>query len=223
LPYGCLKNIILSDCSFSSDNYCGGICAKNEGLIIGCSFNGTVYSNYFEFGGICGYNEGTIINCFSECVSSSENFGSIAGSNIYGTISNSASANKQFISSGNECIDTVHVDLTGNNIIVYGQNVNLKTIKGLCSAYGIKMNPNGDIVYTGLSSENYVFSILGDVDGDGILSSSDYIRIKSNFLGKVSFNESQELSADVNSDGEITSTDYISIKSHFLKMLDIYK
>ena len=54
--------------------------------------------------------------------------------------------------------------------------------------------------------------VLGDVDGNGIVDATDYLRIKSVFLGKFTMNDVERKAADVDSNGVIDTTDYIRVK-----------
>ena len=54
----------------TGEEYIGGICAKNEGTIYSCSFDGEVRQSATtqrkgKVGGICGTNYATISNCFN--------------------------------------------------------------------------------------------------------------------------------------------------------------
>ncbi len=69
----------------------------------------------------------------------------------------------------------------------------------------------------------YTVIILGDTDGDGEITATDYMRIKSAFLGKYTMDDVYEKAADVDGDGELSSTDYLRIKSHFLGKYTIYE
>jgi hypothetical protein len=65
--------------------------------------------------------------------------------------------------------------------------------------------------------------IMGDVDGNGIVNVTDYARIKSAFLGDVTFDWMDRAAADVDGSGVIDSTDYLRIKAHFLGMYNLYE
>ena len=58
--------------------------------------------------------------------------------------------------------------------------------------------------------------VMGDLDGNGRIDSTDYLRIKSAFLGEYTLNEHERKAADVDQNGVIDATDYIRIKGHFL-------
>jgi hypothetical protein len=61
-----------------------------------------------------------------------------------------------------------------------------------------------------------VLLINGDVDGNGEIDTTDYIRIKGHFLGTYTFDELTLFAGDVTGDGVIDATDYIRIKGSFL-------
>ncbi len=54
--------------------------------------------------------------------------------------------------------------------------------------------------------------VQGDVDGDGRLTSTDYLRIKNYLINAPEITEQFKKSADANGDGKINSTDYLFIK-----------
>ncbi len=63
-------------------------------------------------------------------------------------------------------------------------------------------------------------ALLGDVDGDGELTSTDFLKIKKYLLDSSEATEQFILDADVNKDGVINSTDYLSIKQLWIKTDD---
>jgi hypothetical protein len=65
--------------------------------------------------------------------------------------------------------------------------------------------------------------ILGDVDGDGSVSTTDYMRIKSTFAKTYDMEEVYFEAADVDSNGTINTIDYLRIKSYFLDVFDLYE
>jgi hypothetical protein len=82
-----------------------------------------------------------------------------------------------------------------------------------------------DIVEIGL---NYIYSPAddtesksgsyhkGDLDQDGNITSTDYLKVKEMFLGSYALTASEKILADIDNDGGIDSIDYLSIKNHFL-------
>lgn len=57
--------------------------------------------------------------------------------------------------------------------------------------------------------------VPGDIDGDGVIVSSDYIKVRRYFMGNLSLDPWQTLAADVDGNGDVTSTDYIKLKQYF--------
>ena len=58
--------------------------------------------------------------------------------------------------------------------------------------------------------------MLGDVNGDGLVKSKDYMMIKNYIMGTHEFNEIEKIAADVSKDTEIKSKDYMIIKNHIM-------
>ncbi len=58
--------------------------------------------------------------------------------------------------------------------------------------------------------------IKGDVNGDGKITSSDYVLIKNYIMGTGTLSEEAKKCADYNGDGKITSSDYVLIKNYIM-------
>ena len=56
----------------------------------------------------------------------------------------------------------------------------------------------------------------GDVNGDGVVKATDYMRIKNYIMGASSLSEAQKQAADVNLDGMVKATDYMKIKNYIM-------
>ena len=67
-----------------------------------------------------------------------------------------------------------------------------------------------------IEAEESVEIVLGDVDGNGVIDTTDYIRVKAAFLGIFELSEVEFLAADVDRNSIIDTTDYMRIKAHFL-------
>ena len=67
----------------------------------------------------------------------------------------------------------------------------------------------------------FILSVNGDVNGDGKISSVDYVMVKNHILNIKTIKGSKSLSADVNFDKKISSIDYVMIKNHILKISEI--
>ncbi len=71
-------------------------------------------------------------------------------------------------------------------------------------------------------NDQAVVIVKGDTNGDGVITSTDYLQIKNVFLGNLSFDSYYALAADTTDDGTITTTDYLQIKNYFLGTYDLY-
>ena len=69
--------------------------------------------------------------------------------------------------------------------------------------------------------DTYSIAVLGDVNGDGKVKSTDYMRIKNYILKKSELSDAEMAAADVNEDGKVKSTDYMRIKNYILKKSEI--
>jgi hypothetical protein len=68
----------------------------------------------------------------------------------------------------------------------------------------------------------YTVIVKGDVDGNGNVDTTDYLKIKSAFLGALDLNETYFKAADVDGSSNIDTTDYLKIKNHFLGTCNLY-
>ena len=73
----------------------------------------------------------------------------------------------------------------------------------------------GDIINSEQHSMYFAY-VSGDTDGDGRISSTDYIRIKSAFLNTFTFDTLFSRAADYNNDNFLDTSDYLAIKSLLL-------
>ena len=62
----------------------------------------------------------------------------------------------------------------------------------------------------------YNGNLIGDVNSDGTVNSSDYVLIMRHILKTITLTDVQENNADVNSDDKINSQDYILVKKHIM-------
>ncbi|HAN20202.1 MAG: hypothetical protein A2Y15_09805 [Clostridiales bacterium GWF2_36_10] len=74
-----------------------------------------------------------------------------------------------------------------------------------------------------LNGNSYTAIILGDVDGDGIIKSADYQKIKMHYLGSFTITGSANLLAagDDDLDGKIKAIKYLMVKRHFMGTYNI--
>lgn len=107
--------------------------------------------------------------------------------------------------------------LENEDAVVCDKNGNLLGESELCTTGGIVM-----LAYDGDVIDDVVIVISGDVDGSGTVDATDYIRIKSVFLGKLSVRGEYFLAADVEEDGVLDATDFLRVKSYFLGLYNLY-
>lgn len=102
---------------------------------------------------------------------------------------------------------------------------------------GAQLKPNFDFSVSGIADNaavgtglkitgggvNLTVVVLGDVDGNGMLTSTDYIQIKKHFSGSVQLQGAALRAADITGDGAIRSTDYLKIKRTFNGLEDLYE
>ena len=69
------------------------------------------------------------------------------------------------------------------------------------------------VTYGGIT---YIISKLGDVNGDGVVKATDYMRIKNYIMGDSSLTAAEKVAADVNKDGNVKATDYMKIKNYIM-------
>ena len=62
----------------------------------------------------------------------------------------------------------------------------------------------------------YVVCVIGDINGDGMISSSDCIKTRNHMLNKGTLEGVSFAAGDVTGDGKITSSDVIKIRNHML-------
>ena len=58
--------------------------------------------------------------------------------------------------------------------------------------------------------------VTGDINGDGNITLSDMLMIKSHILGKTTLSGAAALAADTNDDKALSITDFLQIKAHIL-------
>lgn len=63
---------------------------------------------------------------------------------------------------------------------------------------------------------NYIVVIKGDVNGDGLIYATDYVKIKNHIMGKQRLEGAYLKAADINNDNNIYATDYVRIKNYIM-------
>ncbi len=115
-----------------------------------------------------------------------------------------------------------------NNNLVCEPNITVENIKSVASTVTIKdgntTKTTGNLA-TGwkitAGEKTYSIVVKGDVNGDGKVSSADYVRIKNYILKKVKLTKEQESASDATGDGKTSSADYVRVKNYILKKASI--
>ena len=66
------------------------------------------------------------------------------------------------------------------------------------------------------TNKEYTALVLGDVNGDGKVKATDYMKIKNYIMNTSKLSDVEKKAADVNKDGEIKATDYMKIKNYIM-------
>lgn len=90
-------------------------------------------------------------------------------------------------------------------------------------------NASNQTISTGIISTNmkfvlrfnqkeyfYTVVIKGDVNGDGKIYATDYVKIKNHIMGKSKLSGAYYMAADINQDNQIYATDYMRIKNYIM-------
>lgn len=63
---------------------------------------------------------------------------------------------------------------------------------------------------------HYTVVVKGDVNGDGSIYATDYVRIKNHIMGKTTLTGAYLKAADINNDNNVYATDYVKIKNYIM-------
>lgn len=106
-----------------------------------------------------------------------------------------------------------NIKLYGDSKIVAkdinGKDLTNDSLVGTGATIKIYDNQNKELI-------SYTVVVKGDVDGDGKISATDYVKIKNWIMGSGDLSEIQKLGADANSDSKVSAADYVTIKNHIM-------
>jgi hypothetical protein len=108
-------------------------------------------------------------------------------------------------------VDVLLTQFENDNLVVLDKNGNALTGSTLVGT-GATINLYVDDVLV----DSVTVVVLGDADGNGIVDTTDIVRVKAAFLGTFDLSEAENKAADVDKNGIIDTTDYVRVKSHFL-------
>lgn len=124
-------------------------------------------------------------------------------------------------------ITKMDVKKTGNYITDLSVGSTITDLKNKLSGYSVSSSiGDGETVRTGATitvsdgtnTYNYTMVVPGDVDGDGKIEATDYVKIKNHIMEKSGsgLDTAQSMAADVDSNGQIGATDYVRIKNNIM-------
>lgn len=116
--------------------------------------------------------------------------------------------------------DKVKIDNSKNTITAV-PSATVSDLKSLMGETITVNNVDGQVIdgnlVTGYKvNDTYIISVLGDVNCDGEVTPSDYMRVKNHIMNKSKVEGAALTSADVNKDGNITPSDYMNIKNYIM-------
>ena len=109
-------------------------------------------------------------------------------------------------------------DITAQNVISKASGVVVKNASGTKVTTG-NIGTGYTVTYKG---KTYTVVKLGDVNGDGKITSADLLTMQRHLIGSSKItNTAKKSASDINGDKKITSADLLAIKRHLLKILNI--
>ncbi len=112
----------------------------------------------------------------------------------------------------------------GTNIKDIQKNIlnSTATLKHFTNANNVEITEG--IIATGmkftllLNNQEYTYTIVvkGDVNGDGKIFATDYVKVKNHIMNKTNLSGAYLEAADINNDNKIYATDYVQIKNHIM-------
>lgn len=85
------------------------------------------------------------------------------------------------------------------------------------TGYRLQKIENGSPIY------ELSFVLQGDVNGDGTLTSADYMIIKKSFAGQYELEGAYFKAADISGNGELDTVDYARLRAHFAQTYNIFE
>ena len=76
------------------------------------------------------------------------------------------------------------------------------------------------LIYEEKEYDSLKIVVRGDLNGDGIIDGSDYIKLKNYMLSKIEFNYLEFQSGELNGDEVIDGSDYIKLKNYMLSKIE---
>lgn len=91
-----------------------------------------------------------------------------------------------------------------------GKNIEKDELIGTGTTVNLCLKNSNDII------ETYTIIIYGDVNGDGKIYATDYVKIKNHIMDTEKLNGVYAIAADVNRDSKVYATDYVKVKNYIM-------
>jgi len=145
------------------------------------------------------------------------------GSDVVKVSGSSPSSSKE-----SDIVKKLGVKKNSNYLYNFQVGTTIEKTKNSLKGYTVSISGNkkdnlktGQQITISDGKNNYKYTIVvsGDVDGDGKLGATDYVKIKNYIMEKKgsSLNKAQSLAADVDNNGSIGATDYVKIKKSIMR------
>ncbi len=114
-------------------------------------------------------------------------------------------------------VKEIFAEFENSELTIYlanGEKASLEDYVG--SGFTVKLQNGAE------TKDSATFVLKGDVWGDGEITTTDYLLIKSYFYGDSEASDLFLLAGDVDEDSVVDSNDYAKIKAHFLKVYNMF-
>lgn len=110
----------------------------------------------------------------------------------------------------NTTIESIKTALTNNEAVI--------TIKENDKEVSTGKVKTGQIVtiVSGKLTESFTIIVYGDINGDGIISAVDYVKVKNHIMKTEELSGIYLKAADVNKDKSISAVDYVNVKNYIM-------
>ena len=135
--------------------------------------------------------------------------------------------NKLGVKNNSGYINGISLGATASSItskLSQAKSVSIVNSSGKNITGSTKLGTGSIITVTDLDGKtkyNYTVVMYGDVNGDGAITSADYIMIKNYIMGKNKLSSAALKGADPNRSNSVNSADYITIKNYIMGKVNI--
>ncbi len=113
-------------------------------------------------------------------------------------------------------LNDVKISSTAKSVMdQFDSPVVIKNLSGNVVADNDKVATGYTVSLASDETQSVTIIISGDVNKDGLISTTDYLQVKSYFLGGATFDAISLKAADYDRNGGIQGTDYVKIKNYF--------